>query len=109
MKSIKITEKMILKASLEYLQIKGYVCKRNNSGKIFLKNPNGSTRAINVGEAGWPDVEGMTKTGQYFGIEFKTPIGKQSPDQVVMQDRIRKSGGIYILARSVQDVMDAGL
>lgn len=103
------TETDIRNSILDYLRIRGLVCKRNNSGRVFIKGPTGKTRAINVGEAGWPDIEGMTKpTGRWFGIEVKTATGKMSSEQVVMQQRINESGGIYVLARSVEDVIAAG-
>lgn len=42
--------------------------------------------------------------GQHIGIEVKTKTGKQSPEQKRWQDNIIASGGIYILARCVEDV-----
>ena len=103
------TETDIRNSILDYLRIRSYVCKRNNSGFVFLAGPNGKKRAINIGEAGWPDIEGMKQDGRWFGIEVKTATGKMSPAQIIMKDRINGSGGLYILARQLQDVIDAGL
>jgi len=103
------TETEIRKAILEYLRYRGYVCKRNNSGFMFIAGPGGKKRGINIGEAGWPDIEGMTKAGLWFGVEVKKPGQNLKPAQEAMQERILRSKGVYILARSVQDVIEAGL
>jgi len=44
-------------------------------------------------------------SGRFLGIEVKTPKGKQSADQVLFQKRCESLGGVYILARSVDDVI----
>ncbi len=104
------TEKDIRNSILEYLRYRGYVCKRNNSGFMFVTGHNGKKRGINIGEAGWPDIEGMTKVGgRWFGIETKTASGKLSAAQEVMKERITKSGGLYVVARNMDDVINAGL
>lgn len=103
------TENEIRNSILYYLKYRGYVCKRNNAGYVFITGVGGKKRAINIGEAGWPDIEGMTKEGTWFGIEVKTATGKMSPIQEAMRGRITGSKGIYVLARNLQDVIDAQL
>lgn len=44
--------------------------------------------------------------GRYIAIEAKTPRGVQSPIQKRRQREIMEAGGVYILARSVEDVAD---
>lgn len=39
-----------------------------------------------------------------MGIEVKTMVGRQSKDQKNWQRNCERSGGLYILARSVEDV-----
>jgi len=68
-------EKDIVKGILEYLHLRKYLCKRNNAGMAFMKYGNKS-RGIKIGEAGWPDIEGITKQGTYFGIEVCPFCGK---------------------------------
>ena len=44
------------------------------------------------------------KNGTAAFIEVKAPNGVQSDDQKVFGSRIRNAGGIYVLARSIDDV-----
>jgi len=75
---------------------------------LFTKGRTGKTHGIKVGEAGWPDIEGITQTGRYFGIEVKTPKGKLTPIQQEIGQRIIKSNGIWFVARSLDDVIERG-
>lgn len=45
--------------------------------------------------------------GQAFAIETKTLRGKQRPEQIAWQKAFEASGGLYILARDVEDVIAA--
>ncbi|MEN6532946.1 MAG: VRR-NUC domain-containing protein [Bryobacteraceae bacterium] len=65
-------------------------------------------RTVRFGVPGQADLTGIiSHTGQRLEIEVKTETGKQSPDQRNYQAMIVRMGGLYILARSVQDVTDA--
>lgn len=44
--------------------------------------------------------------GRYIAIEAKTPTGVQSPIQKKRMAEIKEAGGVYILARSVEDVAE---
>jgi len=46
------------------------------------------------------------KNGRHAWIEVKTLKGKQSADQVKFQQMVEGNGGTYIVARSVEDVMN---
>ena len=45
--------------------------------------------------------------GHFLAIEAKTKTGRQSEYQKVCQRQVEESGGMYIVARSVEDVIDA--
>ncbi len=49
---------------------------------------------------GKPDLVFVEK-GQYVGIEFEAPKGKQGDNQKDFQERLEAAGGRYILAYSV--------
>jgi hypothetical protein len=56
------------------------------------------------GTPGAPDIMGIIKGGQFLGIEVKSLTGQQSEEQKAWQRMIESLGGIYILARKVEDV-----
>jgi len=41
--------------------------------------------------------------GRCIWVEVKTDIGKQSPAQIKMQNKIDSLGGVYLLVRSLED------
>jgi hypothetical protein len=45
--------------------------------------------------------------GQFAGIEVKAPKGKQSDDQKEFQKNLEATGGKYILAFDLDDVLKA--
>jgi len=66
-------------------------------------------RVIRFNTPGWPDIIGIARpTGRFVAIEVKSATGRQSVAQSGVQRVLEAFGGVYILARSVQDV-DAAL
>lgn len=65
---------------------------------IYKKNP----------LKGFPDIMGILKTkpGIMFTIEVKSKNGKLRPDQVLMKQKLESAGVVYILARSLYDVIE---
>ncbi len=57
------------------------------------------------GRNGEPDMIACCD-GRYIAIEVKTPTGVQSDWQKLRQSQIEGAGGIYVLARGVDDVME---
>ena len=45
--------------------------------------------------------------GHFLAIEAKTKTGRQSEQQKVCQQQVEGSGGRYIIARCLKDVVDA--
>lgn len=76
------------------------------------------TRIIKVGNPGeadtlgvyaltiTPEMVGMT-IGAALAVEFKTAKGRQSDPQKLWQAAWEKRGGLYVLARSTEDIDDA--
>ena len=46
------------------------------------------------------------KNGRHAWIEVKAPAGKMSNDQEKFKAEVEAHGGIYILARGIEDVMN---
>lgn len=80
-----------------------------NSIKEYIKNCGGLCYKIHGGdlyqETGIPDLLCCWK-GMFFGIEVKDPGGKPSTIQLVQGARIKNAGGHFIIAKSLQDVID---
>lgn len=56
-----------------------------------------------------PHGERILKECVLYGIEVKTEIGKQSAEQKEFEYQFVSNGGRYVIARSVDDIIKAGL
>jgi hypothetical protein len=65
------------------------------------------TRTVRCGVPGQADLTGILPGGTRLEIEVKSPTGHQSPKQRNYEAMIRRFGGVYVLARSVDDVWRA--
>lgn len=52
---------------------------------------------------GTPDIIAVIG-GKFVGVEVKTPVGRMSADQILFKKRLEANGGVYVLAKSVDDV-----
>jgi hypothetical protein len=97
-------ERLILKAIMNYLDIlerqgKLYYI-RSNSGAVRLQNG----AFMKTGKVGCADIICLYK-GKFIAIEVKNEKGKQTPEQKMTGEIIDKLGGIYFVARSIDDVI----
>ena len=72
---------------------------RNNSGAVKIGD-----RFVKFGLSGQGDISGIMFDGKRLEIEVKRQNGRQSKEQKRFQAMIEKFNGIYILARSFEDV-----
>lgn len=70
----------------------------NNTGAIKTED-----RFLRYGLKGSADILACID-GRFVAVEAKCGRDKQQPEQIRFQTAIEKAGGIYILARSVDDV-----
>ena len=78
---------------------------RINVGK-FRPLHGDQSRVIQSAPNGTPDLLGVLgPDGRALAIEVKAATGRQRPEQVAFQRAWEARGGIYILARSVDDVI----
>lgn len=75
---------------------------RNNIGHAVMER--GGRVTFGVGGPGGADLIGMLQ-GRFLGVEIKTPIGRQSPEQRTFQAVVESKGGIYLLVRGVDDAI----
>ena len=78
-----------------------------NEIKDYIAEHGGLAYKIHGGdlyqETGIPDLL-VCWNGLFFGIEVKDPQGKPSAIQLAQGARIKKAGGHFLIATSVQDV-----
>src|SRR3990167_6222466 len=94
------TEKPTQKAILQYLTMRRIFHWKNNTVGIYKKTTDSYIPSQAVGS---PDIFAV-KDGRIIGIEVKDIKGAQSEHQKAFQAGLEKAGGIYILARSLDDV-----
>ena len=64
-------------------------------------------RVVRFGVIGQADLTGILPGGIRLEIEVKGNFGQQTPEQRDYQRIIERFGGVYVLARSVDDVWNA--
>jgi len=92
-------EATVLHDCLKYLHEKGYYCWRQNTGTLFVGG-----QPVSFGHPGAGDITGILPDGRRLEVECKSPTGRQSAKQKEFQRQIEINNGVYILARSVDDL-----
>ncbi|MFB3894499.1 MAG: VRR-NUC domain-containing protein [Phycisphaerae bacterium] len=98
-------ERAIQRAILIWLRLHGCLVAVTDAGAAYRA---GSFGADTV-PAGWPDITGLLPDGRFIGVECKSADGRQSQVQKSMESEIRKRKGIYVLARSIEDIERAAV
>ena len=55
---------------------------------------------------GVSDVLGILPDGKLLAIEVKSKAGRASPEQIQFIDKIKASGGVALIARSLEEVIE---
>ncbi len=78
---------------------------RANVGVARIGGPRSAGgRVVRFGLPGQADLTGILPSGVRLEIEVKRPGCPQTPEQKAFQKMIDRFGGVYVLARSVEDV-----
>jgi len=72
---------------------------RQNTGVAFYAG-----RTVRFGLPGAADLSGILSDGRRIEIEVKSPTGRQTKEQAAYQRMIERFGGLYVLARCLNDV-----
>ncbi len=99
---IKVKEKELQKAILDYLKLKGAVAVKFNNVGIFIP---GSGKYIPPREKGISDILACYK-GSFLAIEVKGTDGKPTPEQLDFIDRVNKVGGYGIWVNNIDQVIN---
>lgn len=106
---MKATEKQIQDSILEWLNANGIFNYRQNTGafsKEYTRKRDGKVKRsfVRFGTPGATDIVAVYN-GVYIGIEVKDNDGKMSEDQENFRYALCRAGGIYLLVRSIDDVI----
>lgn len=102
----KVKEQQLVNNCLEFLKYKGIFAFRNNSGQIFL-NDGKKTRVVRMGVKGAADILGIIPPdGKFVAIECKTKNGKLTEYQKNFGEEVKKRGGIYLVIRSIDELIN---
>ncbi|MEA2991839.1 MAG: hypothetical protein QOD40_759 [Alphaproteobacteria bacterium] len=101
-------ESEIQRAICDYLSLKGCPFSHTNNAPIYDKT-RGAFRALpKYTRKGCPDIC-LIKEGRLYGIEVKSEDGRLSPEQIALGKEIEVNRGVYVVARSIDDVRAVGL
>ena len=101
MGSIKEHEKLVSRILTTIGSLRGIRVWENKTGAAYRNG-----RQIRYGLIGSADILGIAKGGTFVAIECKTGQAQLSPEQRAFKKMIENYGGIYIVARSIKDVID---
>lgn len=78
---------------------------RQNTGAARRR---GGGPLVRFGLPGQADILGLlVPSGRFLAVEVKTPTGRLSPDQRRWGAAIERAGGLYVVARSVEEAVAA--
>lgn len=105
--SLKISEREILNAILDYLRYRSIPAWRQNCGAMSTTY-NGKSRFIRFNRPGAADISGLLPShgGRRLEIEVKAAKGRVTPAQEAFLSMIREAGGVAGVCRSVEDVVE---
>ena len=94
-----VSESAIVAQCLEWLALRRIFAWRNNTGSATVDG-----RFIRYGHPGSGDILGVLPDGRFLSVECKTATGRQSKAQKLFQKMVESRGGVYVLARSSDDL-----
>lgn len=102
-------EAQILKGILQMLAMHPKVAwhARMNVGAGKVLRKGGVSQFMRWGFPGCSDVLGQMRDGRVIAIEAKRPSGEPTPEQIAFLACVRANNGVALVARSVEDVLEA--
>lgn len=101
------SESNVQNAICDYLTCRGYTFWRQNTSGIYNERQGRWRTPSKYAVIGVSDIIVLSEGRAYF-IEVKTVRGVQSEDQKDFQEFVERAGCEYLLARCLEDVVEAG-
>ena len=98
-------ENPLVKAAVQFLRYKGFVCWRQNVGAAKITH-NGKARFIRFGVPGVSDIIGFSPTGRFLAAEAKVGKNQPSAAQAAFLASVREAGGIAVVFWNLDDLAD---
>jgi len=102
---MKTAESAVLRACLDYLRLRGHFVFRVNNGAAKI----GKYYVRFTDTLGVADIIGTTKDGMALAVETKQEGKYPTKEQRDFGAEYNKRGGLWIVARSIEDLQKAGL
>lgn len=101
-------ETNLVRAALQYLELKGVLAWRNNAGMVMAGHKGRGFRPFRLGLTGSADILGvMPPNGRILAAEAKSPTGVPSTQQRVYLNRIKELGGVAVVFRDLDTLGEA--
>ena len=97
----------LVKACLQWLELhKIPAWKMNTGANVIPATARTKERFVRYAFPGCSDIIGIIpRDGRFLAVECKTGRGELSEDQVVFAKMVEQAGGLYVVARSVDDLV----
>ena len=102
---IKLSERDVLNSVIQHLEIRKILYIRNNTGAASYTDKEEHHRFVRFGSKGSPDIL-FFRNNKSYAVECKSSTGRQSLYQLSWQREFEKAGGIYLLVRKPEDVLN---
>lgn len=100
-----MTETVLQRLILAQVPLKRPHVRVWRSNVVLAKVGNGFVRSL---PDGYPDITGIiSPTGRMLAIEVKQRNGRRSPEQITWGEWLIAAGACYVVARSLDDVLEA--
>lgn len=103
--TIQTKEHDLQRTILDYLALHRVWHRRLNTGAAPYISPAGRKRFVRFGKPGDPDIIAYRRP-YLVAIEVKGTRGKLSPEQREFSEIFKQLGGIYVVARRLEDVSE---
>ena len=98
---MKVLERDVKAACLAYLELCGAFCWNNPTGCTKA----GADRWVHFGKTGSADIIGLLSDGTFIAVECKASKGGRLSDaQKCFLEKVKRHGGIAIVAKSTADI-----